>query len=129
MYSLSLTLVCSRADAAKGLSYGIFWIVSDSFDLDNHKLVYFNVPCDTHGNITETPAIRLNSKNGKSYNHKAMWDSQVKNNPLHKPYNKKDYNHYPRGQVEILNNKAVIYLNPVITWIPEQLITRMGAQY
>ena len=102
----------------KELSLGIFWVISDSTVLEEYKLLYFNVPCDTHGNTTETPAIQLNSKSGKSYNHKAMWDSQVKNNPLHRPYNKKGYNHYPRGRVEISNGKAVIYLNPIISQVP-----------
>ena len=73
----------------KGLSAGIFWVISDSEDLQNNKILYFNAPCDTYGNVIETPAMQFNSKSGKSYNHKAIWDSQVKNNPLHKPYNKK----------------------------------------
>jgi len=100
---------------AKGLSFGIYWVVSESEDLQNYTLLYFNVRCDTHGNAIEIPALQLNSKSGKSYNHKAMWDSQVKNNPLHKPYNKKDYDYYPRGRVEISNSKAVIYLSPIIS--------------
>ena len=102
---------------AKGLSFGIFWVISDSEDLQSYTLLCFNVPCDTFGNTIETPAMQLNSKSGKSYNHKAIWDSEVKNNPLHKPYNKKNYNHYPRGRVEISNNKAMIYLNPNINQV------------
>ena len=100
---------------AKQLSFGIFWIVSESEDLQSYKLLFFNAPCDIDGNTIETPAIQLNSKSGKSYNHKTMWDSHVKNNPAHKPYNKMNYNHYPRGRVEISNNKAIIYLNPIIS--------------
>jgi len=96
------------------LSFGIFWVISDSEDLDDYKLLCFNVPCDVYGNSTETPDIPLNSKSGASYNHKAVWESHVKNNRLHKPYNKNDYNYYPRGRVEISINKAVIYLNPHI---------------
>ena len=96
------------------LSFGIFLIIADSEDLDNYKLLSYTVPCDTAGIATETPAIPLNSKSGASYNHKAMWDRHVKNNSLHKPYNKKDYAYYPRGRVEISNNRAVIYLNPQI---------------
>ena len=102
----------------KGLSSGIFWVISENEDFQGYTLLYFNVPCDTYGNAIGNPAIQLNSKSGRSYNHKAMWGSQVKNNPLYKPYNKKDYNYYPRGRVEISNNKAVIYLNPVICQTP-----------
>ena len=96
------------------LSFGIFWVISDSETLNDYKLLYFNVPCDIYGNAIETPDIPLNSKSGASYNHKAVWESYVKNNRLHKPYNKTDYNYYPRGRVEISNNKAMIYLNPYI---------------
>ncbi len=39
---------------------------------------------------------------------------------LHKPYNKNDYNYYPRGRVEISNDRAIIYLNPNIN--KEQII-------
>ena len=96
------------------LSFGIFWVISDNEDLTDYELLFFNVPCDVYGNATETPGIPLNSKSGASYNHNAVWDRHIKNNRRHKPYNKNDYNYYPRGRVEISNNKAVIYLNPHI---------------
>ena len=96
------------------LSFGIFWVISDSEDLEDYKLLCFNVSCDVYGNAVETPDIPLNSKSGALYNHKAVWEFYVKNNREHKPYNKNDYNYYPRGRVEISNNKAVIYLNPYI---------------
>lgn len=99
-------------------SFGIFWIITETEDLQDYKLLYFNVPCDMCGIAIDTPTIQFNSKSGKSYNHKAIWESRVKNNTGHKPYNKKDYNYYPRGRVEIANNKAVIYLNPSINQIP-----------
>jgi len=98
----------------KQLSSGIFWVISDNYDLNNFKLVSFKIPCDLNGNPKNTHSIELNSKSGNNYNHKKLWDNEVKNNNLHKPYNKKDFNYYPRGRVEISNNKAVIYLNPHI---------------
>ena len=99
---------------SKELSFGIFWIISDSEDLEDYKPLSFSVPYDTHGCPTDNPAIPLNSKSGTSYNHKVMWNEHVKNNPMHKPYNKKEYSHYPRGRVEISKGKAIIFLNPVI---------------
>jgi hypothetical protein len=69
----------------KLLSFGIFWIISDSEDFEGHKLLCFNVPCDVYGNAIEIPDIPLNSKSGASYNHKAVWESHVKNNRLFKP--------------------------------------------
>jgi hypothetical protein len=96
------------------ISFGIFWVISDSTDFEDYKLLCFTVHCDPNGNAIEVPPVQLNSKSGTSYNHRAMWDSQVKNNPVYKPYNKKSYNHYPRGRVEVSNNRAIIYLNPVL---------------
>jgi hypothetical protein len=43
-----------------------------------------------------------------------MWEAHIQNNPLHKPYNKKSYRHYPRGRVEVSNNRAAVYLNPLL---------------
>jgi hypothetical protein len=93
---------------------GIFWVISDGADFEDHILLAFKIACDRCGNITEAPPIPLNSKNGGTYNHKAVWDHQIKNNPAYKPYNKTAFDHYPRGRVEISNDKAVIYLNPFI---------------
>jgi len=96
---------------AKQLHSGIFWILSDYNDLSDYKFLMFDVPCDQNGNLEGSPSIELNSKKGNSYNHKKLWESTVKNNNEHKPYNKKDYNYYPRGRVEVSNNKATIFLN------------------
>ena len=100
------------------LAFGIFWVISDYVELDEYKLLVFNVPCDQNGNALETPSIQLNSKSGTSYNHKAMWSSHVKGNPEHKPHNKQAFNHYPRGRVEISKGKAIVYLNPAISHSP-----------
>jgi hypothetical protein len=97
------------------LSFGIFWLVSESTDLAGYELIAFKVLCDRSGNATEIPAIPLNSKSGGSYNHKAMWEAHVKNNPRHKPFNRKGFNYYPRGRVEVKHDRATIYLNPLLT--------------
>jgi len=100
------------------LAFGIFWIISDCVELDEYKLLVFNVPCDQNGNALETPPIQLNSKSGTSYNHKAMWYGHVKGNTEHKAYNKQTFNHYPRGRVEISKGRAIVYLNPIISHSP-----------
>jgi hypothetical protein len=99
---------------AKELRSGIFWIISDYYDLSDYKILIFDIPCDSNGNPNNTHSIELNSKHGNTYNHKKLWESEVKNNNNHRPYNKKDYNYYPRGRVEISHNRATIYLNPHI---------------
>lgn len=99
---------------AKELSSGIFWVITDDRDFDDYKLLFFDIPSDPYGNHHGTHKIALNAKSGGTYNHKKLWESEIKNNSAHKPYNKKDYNYYPRGRVEISNNKATIYINPNI---------------
>ena len=99
---------------AKQLCSGIFWILSDCYDLSDYELLTFNIPCDPDGNPNNTHSIVLNSKSGNTYNHKKLWESEVKNNRKYRPYNKKSYDYYPRGRIEISNNRAVIYLNPHI---------------
>jgi hypothetical protein len=98
----------------KQLCSGIFWILSDYYDLSDYELLMFNIPCDPDGNPHNTHSIALNSKSGNTYNHKKLWESEVKNNSKYRPYNKKSYDYYPRGRIEISNNRAVIYLNPHI---------------
>lgn len=100
---------------AKQLCSGIFWIISDNYDLSDYKLLTFPIPCSPEGKIDSSElSIELNSKKGNSYNHKKIWEETVKNNNQHKPYNKEEYNYYPRGRVEIAHNKATIFLNPNI---------------
>ena len=96
------------------LSSGIFWVISENIELLNHQLVAFKISCDTDGNVIETPVITLNAKSEKTYNHKKLWESEVQNNSAHKAYNKKPFDYFPRGRVEVSNNRATIYLNPHI---------------
>ena len=100
--------------AEKQLCSGIFWVLSEYNDLSDHKLLMFSIPCDPDRTPLNTQSIELNSKSGTTYNHKKIWESEVKNNNEYKPYNRKDYDYYPRGRVEISHNRAVIYLNPHI---------------
>ena len=98
----------------KQLSSGIFWVMSIFDDLSNFDLLVFTIPCDQNGTPNNTHPIELNSKNGKTYNHKKIWEDEVKKNNNYNFYSKKSYNYYPRGRVEISRNRAIIYLNPHI---------------
>jgi len=110
------------------LCSGVFWVIADDYDLEDYMLLSFEIPCDADGNPIGTHALELNAKSGNTYNHKKIWESEVKNNPAHKPYNKRDYNYYPRGRVEIANNRATIYLTPCIfeTFIIDEIEERFG---
>jgi len=98
-------------ESPRELHSGIFWVLSDHMDLTDHKLLMFEIPCDVYGNITGHTHIELNAKSGTTYNHKKLWENVIQNNSVYKPYNKKPYDHYPRGRIEIANNRATIYLN------------------
>jgi len=93
---------------------GIFWVIPEDNILTNYKLLTFGIKCDERGNIIGTPAIQPNSKSGKSYSHKITWETEIKNNSAHKPYNQNSFDYYPRGRVEITSRRAIIYLSPNI---------------
>ena len=97
---------------AKELCSGIFWVIADNRELTDWKLIVFDIPCDTDGNQVGEVEIPLNAKSGGTYNHRKIWDTQIKGNPSHRPYNREDYDYYPRGRVMIANNRATVYLNP-----------------
>ena len=101
-------------EETRKLCSGVFWVISDNNDLLDHKLLPFEIPCDSNGNPVGSNIIELNSKSGRTYNHKKLWENEVKGNSAHKPYNRKTYDYYPRGRVEVSNNRATIYLNPYI---------------
>lgn len=87
------------------LSKGIFWVK----DIDNieDSIIYFDIPCDTNGNAT-TDFIS-NAKSGTTYNHENTWKTLSSKTTEGRPYN-----YFPRGRVEIANNKATIYCSPHI---------------
>ena len=96
------------------LCSGIFWVFTDSKKIEGFKMLVFKIPCDTAGKPLGGHNIPLNAKSGLTYNHKILWEAEVKNNPSYRPYNKKEYFYYPRGRVEISKNRATIFLNPHI---------------
>ena len=88
---------------------GIFW-----YDPTNKKLIVKKVACKSDGEAIEH--VEYSSKSGNNFNHKAEWSKLPKSVTNGQPYN-----YYPRGRVEIKNNKAKVYLNPIlICTIPTQ---------
>lgn len=86
---------------------GVFWIF-DLDNLDNNRNYCFTIPSDIYGNpISDTD--ELNAKSGRTYNHERLWASLPRNMTLGH-----DFNYFPRGRVEIANQKATVYLNPNI---------------
>ena len=100
---------------AKQLCAGIFWIIPTDESLREYKMLLFDIPCNPDG-TSETAglSIALNSKSGTSYNHKKIWEDEIQRNNTYKSFNRKPYNYYPRGRVEIDRNAATIFLNPHI---------------
>lgn len=87
------------------LAKGIFW-VKDTDNIED-SIIYFDIPCDTNGNAT-TDFIS-NAKSRTTYNHENTWKTLSNKITEGKPYN-----YFPRGRVEIANNKATIYCSPYI---------------
>ncbi len=79
---------------------GIFWYVPSE-----KNLICVKVKCDANGISQEN--VEYSSKSGENFNHKTEWEKLSKSIKGNHPYN-----YYPRGRVEVKNNKATIYLNP-----------------
>ena len=96
-------------EAITDLSQGVFWVV-DLEELDNNEDYCFPIFCDSNGNnISVDNEYELNAKSGNTYNHEALWKKLPKTLTLGK-----DFDYYPRGRVQIANQKAIVYLNPNI---------------
>ena len=96
-------------EAITDLSQGVFWIV-DLENLDNNEDYCFLIFCDADGNnLRINNEYELNAKSGDTYNHEALWKKLPKSLTFGKAF---DY--YPRGRVQIANQKAIVYLNPNI---------------
>lgn len=78
---------------------GIFWFIPQ----EDYKIIYIDIPEDN---------FIGNSKNGLTYTHEKTWANLVYREPAY--IRNKPWNYYPRGRVEIINNKARVYLNPNI---------------
>lgn len=96
------------------IAKGIFWFTC-SFDEENRcdfsgaELIAQPILCDCNGQPIE--AQQFNSKKGTSFTHKATWASLVHRR---KDLRRFPWDYFPRGRVEIRNNKAIIFINPNI---------------
>lgn len=88
---------------------GIFWIV-DEDNLEKNRSYCFKALSDIYGNSEDLKDIGI-AKSGNTYNHKMVWEQLSPNMT-----NKKPYNYYPRGRVEIHNGVAKIFLNGNINY-------------
>lgn len=84
---------------------GIFWIK----DIEAMDIVVQKIPCDSLGNIFDSSALNLNSKNHDNYNHKKSWEGFE-----HNVTDGKEFDYYPRGRVEINKGRAKIFLSPYL---------------
>ena len=84
---------------------GIFWIVDEEI-LNNNDKYLIKIKTDFKGTAIDYE-YPLNSKNKDNYNHCKTWD----NLPF-ELIRSKPFNYYPRGRIEIKNNKCKIFLNP-----------------
>lgn len=91
-----------RLNEDRELYQGIFWIV-DMNNLENNKPYCITIPSDSEGNVD---GEGLTAKSGTTHNHKKMWEMMD-----HKLTKNKSFDYYPRGRVQIANNKAIIYMN------------------
>lgn len=100
---MSIKEIVSKLYEAKEPSKGIFWFVKSEGD-NEFDILYLDIPND--------PNFIGNSKNGLTYTHEKTWKDLISGLPG--DIKNKNWNYFPRGRVELKNNKATIYLNPNI---------------
>jgi len=89
---------------------GLFWVIPDN-DGDR-KLLTYTAVCDNNG-VAAKGQPAYNSKKGDSFAHKNSW--QLAAEKLSMKIRGKPWDYFPRGRVEIANNKATIYYNPLLS--------------
>ena len=82
------------------LCKGIFWLTGDS-------LVLAKIPVESDGTIPVREQLKLNSRNADNYNHRMTWETFPASVTKGRPFN-----YFPRGRIEIRNNRATVYLSP-----------------
>lgn len=95
--------IVTRLRESSDPNKGIFWFVKKDEDDELH-ILYLDIPIDSE--------FVGNSKNGLTYTHEKTWEDLASDEPSE--IRNKEWNYFPRGRVEIRNNKATIYLNPHI---------------
>ena len=110
----------SATEMAKELSCGIFWCIAESEEqLTEKNLLPFMKGCSLEGIPVDTEGF--NAKSGMTYNHKETW-STLPSSVTHS----KKFDYYPRGRVEIRNNKATIWLNQYIAHLAKDIAKLYG---
>lgn len=107
-------------EMAKELQCGIFWCLAETEnEIDEKHLITFTKECSLDGVPVDTEG--LNAKSGATYNHKATWAKLSHTVTKGKPF---DY--YPRGRVEVSNNKAIIWLNGCLVDLANEIKRLFG---
>lgn len=99
---------------AEEILKGIFWFTclfdeKNECDFSGTELIALTVPHNYDGYSVR--ALQFNSKKGTSFTHKDTWYQLVQHRRDLRRYS---WNYFPRGRVEIKNNKAHIFVNPNI---------------
>lgn len=84
---------------------GIFWIK----DIENIYISFVCVKEEVNKDGMVNDNSNINSRKGNNYNHRITLEKLEREVTDRKPYN-----YYPRGRVEIRNRKATIYAHPDI---------------
>jgi hypothetical protein len=95
--------------------FGIFWVFTDARDFEEYTL--YSISGHTIGSTAPVGCddMQFDSEIPRSFNHRLMWEEgETKGNPHMKQYTGKPYNHYPRGRVELKDDRATIFLSPHI---------------
>ncbi|MCM1322953.1 MAG: hypothetical protein NC218_02075 [Acetobacter sp.] len=110
----------SATEMAKDLHCGIFWCLAETEEeIDKAHLLPFFKSCSLDGVPVDTDG--LNAKSGMTFNHKATWATLPKGITKGHPF---DY--YPRGRVEVSNNKATIWMNGNLIELADEIKSMYG---
>ena len=90
---------------------GVFW-----YNPCAEELITKKVACDLNG--AEIEVVEYSSKFGENFNHKLEWEKLPKSITCANPYN-----YYPRGRVEIKNEKITFYLHLILN--DERIVKRI----
>lgn len=98
---------------------GIFWFTcsidsAGKCDFTDSEIIARRIPCDLNGN----PLYKqdFNSKNQLNFTHERSWLSLVERR---KDLRRYSWNYFPRGRVEIKNQRAYLFVNPHILECPD----------
>ncbi len=102
-------------DKENRLSRGIFWVIAEmENDIKPENIFAIRKPCNQNGEYENNEGF--SSKDGTAQNHKVTWAT------LGRDITKgKSFDYYPRGRVEIVRNKATIWMNGNILPLADEI--------